>query len=664
MVTRIVILGGGAAALGVAFELTSVAGWEQRYSIDLYQIGWRLGGKCASSRNFSARGRNEEHGLHVLGGFYHNTFQQLRPLYEAWRDCSPHAIPFNQAFFKHSTFTLMQREAEYWRAVRVHGPEDDREPGVDPEHITPWAMLRRLLSWLGNTLREGPPSGESPKARHSLHEVLGVSATEAAQMQLLAARFAGLAEQIEDSPLGIPDTAVLELTAATQTLMARVAQGGGMPGADWVGIVELLLAITRGFVADQLITRGYDSINRFECRAWLRRHGASDRAVACPLFEAGYHYAFAFPDGGSIPDMAAGCGTRGLLRLVFGSHGSFFVHMNGGMGEIFVVPYYEVLKARGVRFHFFQRVEQLVPGEDGRLAAIKVRAQARPTRGPAGYDPLVDYSPGGGKAIRRCWPEAPRSGELDTIATRNPVDLESWARSAGLGDLHTLEVGRDFDLCVAGLSIGTLREVAAPLAFVEPKWRRMLDRAVTCPTIAAQLWREEPVPTFGGISCDGLMTAYERDLDTWADMTFLTELEQPPETGRLGSLSYFCGPFPASRAGADPDVETEKWLQAHAASAFPGLDDGAGGYRVAGELDRCSRINTDPIDLYVTTPAGSVHARLRPDATGFSNLLLAGDWTRNNFDVGCVETAILSARLCARAICGQPQQIYGESDFH
>jgi uncharacterized protein with NAD-binding domain and iron-sulfur cluster len=65
----------------------------------------------------------------------------------------------------------------------------------------------------------------------------------------------------------------------------------------------------------------------------------------------------------------------------------------------------------------------------------------------------------------------------------------------------------------------------------------------------------------------------------------------------------------------------------------------------------------------VTTPAGSIHARLRPEESGVPNLFLAGDWTRNNFDMGAVEVAVQSARLCARAICGQPKNIYGESDF-
>ena len=49
--------------------------------ITVYQRGWRLGGKGASSRG--AHGRIEEHGLHVLLGYYDQTFDVMRRCYEA-----------------------------------------------------------------------------------------------------------------------------------------------------------------------------------------------------------------------------------------------------------------------------------------------------------------------------------------------------------------------------------------------------------------------------------------------------------------------------------------------------------------------------------------------------------------------------------------------------
>ncbi|MDB5974733.1 MAG: hypothetical protein JWR07_1493, partial [Nevskia sp.] len=60
---RIVILGGGIGALTTAYHLTSAPDWRERYDITVYQLGWRLGGKCASSRNPEHGLRIEEHGL-------------------------------------------------------------------------------------------------------------------------------------------------------------------------------------------------------------------------------------------------------------------------------------------------------------------------------------------------------------------------------------------------------------------------------------------------------------------------------------------------------------------------------------------------------------------------------------------------------------------------
>ena len=76
----VAILGGGMGALTAAFELTE-GNWTERYDrVTVYQRGWRLGGKGASSRG--AHGRIEEHGLHVLLGYYDHTFDVMRRCYE------------------------------------------------------------------------------------------------------------------------------------------------------------------------------------------------------------------------------------------------------------------------------------------------------------------------------------------------------------------------------------------------------------------------------------------------------------------------------------------------------------------------------------------------------------------------------------------------------
>jgi uncharacterized protein with NAD-binding domain and iron-sulfur cluster len=76
---KIAVLGGGISALAAVFDLTSDRNWQNRYDITVYQMGWRLGGKGASSRNLDPSHRLiEEHGLHIWLGFYENAFEIMR----------------------------------------------------------------------------------------------------------------------------------------------------------------------------------------------------------------------------------------------------------------------------------------------------------------------------------------------------------------------------------------------------------------------------------------------------------------------------------------------------------------------------------------------------------------------------------------------------------
>lgn len=53
--------------------------------------------------------------------------------------------------------------------------------------------------------------------------------------------------------------------------------------------------------------------------------------------------------------------------------------------------------------------------------------------------------------------------------------------------------------------------------------------------------------------------------------------------------------------------------------------------------------------------------RLPTDGSGFANLYLTGDWIRTGINAGCVEAATMAGMQTARAICGWPAVIRGES---
>jgi len=60
------------------------------------------------------------------------------------------------------------------------------------------------------------------------------------------------------------------------------------------------------------------------------------------------------------------------------------------------------------------------------------------------------------------------------------------------------------------------------------------------------------------------------------------------------------------------------------------------------------------------TRAISKHKLTFQETCGFLNLYIAGDWTLNGFNAGCVEAAVTSGLMACRALCGSPKTIVGE----
>jgi len=72
------------------------------------------------------------------------------------------------------------------------------------------------------------------------------------------------------------------------------------------------------------------------------------------------------------------------------------------------------------------------------------------------------------------------------------------------------------------------------------------------------------------------------------------------------------------------------------------------------------RANIDPSERYVLAPPALNKLRLPPGSSGFSNLVLAGDWTKTAINAGCVEAAVMSGMAASRALCGYPKEIFSE----
>src|SRR5262249_25638143 len=65
--------------------------------------------------------------------------------------------------------------------------------------------------------------------------------------------------------------------------------------------------------------------------------------------------------------------------------------------------------------------------------------------------------------------------------------------------------------------------------------------------------------------------------------------------------------------------------------------------------------NTDPSDLYVLSLPGTDQYRLRPNGSGYRNLVLAGDWTDCGINAGCIEAAAVSGLQAANTLLGRPR---------
>src|SRR5262245_1115655 len=132
-----------------AYALTDVPGWQDRYDVTVYQMGWRLGGKGASGRNHALGDRIEEHGLHIWLGFYNNAFRMIRRCYEELgRPAGAPLATWQDAFNPHSSVTFMELVDGRWLPWTVEFPTNDEVPGDGGEFLKPWDYVRMLLRWM------------------------------------------------------------------------------------------------------------------------------------------------------------------------------------------------------------------------------------------------------------------------------------------------------------------------------------------------------------------------------------------------------------------------------------------------------------------------------------------------------------------------------------
>ena len=439
-------------------------------------------------------------------------------------------------------------------------------------------------------------------------------------------------------------------------------------------MIELDLGLTAviGCLRDGVPSRGFGAIDGEDLRAWFRRHGAAPSTVDSTPVRALYDLYLAYEGGDqSRPALAAGVGINAVLRLALDYKGAVVNEMRGGMGEVVIAPIYEVLAARGVEFAFFHRVERLELTPDrARVARIRLARQVELVDGTTtGYRPLVDVD------ALPCWPSEPIADQICDAGKLDGIDLES--RWSGWTDCDhpVLEAGRDFDVAVLGISLGGLVEICADFRGDE-RWRDLLDKCGTTQSASAQLWFDRSLSELGWTRGDVPADAAPEPLDVWADRSELLPLEQWVDPAPR-SLQYLCGAIPGDDylkppsdtgvpAAALANVEgiTAGWLADGGIGIWPGTRGAAGGFDWSQLHDPAGgtgrerltaqylRANIDPSERYVLALPGTTQYRLAADGSGYDNLVLGGDWTKTDWNVGCIEAAVTSGINAAAAILG------------
>ncbi|HEU5399940.1 MAG TPA: FAD-dependent oxidoreductase [Terriglobales bacterium] len=689
---KVVILGGGVGAMSAAFELTSAPDWQSKYDVTVYQMGWRLGGKGASGRNAKYGQRIEEHGLHFWLGFYENAFRMIRKCYEEnARPLTDPLATWREAFKPCNEITVEDEVNGKWTPWLLQFPPNPDTPGDTLDLPSVWEMLGTAIEFLRNLhanadlpqVVKPEEHGVAGTLKHlwarvegewnSLKLDAGAALLRGAEHHIKATAVDGTHQDAESHTflIGIMDS----YWGWLQKTIPRKADGA-FADERWrrfTILAEFVLANVRGIIADGVLIEGFAAIEQYDYKEWLGRHGASEQVQNCGIVRA--FYDLCFNPFGSV---AAGTYLKGMLRILFTYRGAVYWKMQAGMGDVIFAPMYEVLKKRGVKFKFFYKITGLHLSADNRtIASIGINRQA--TVKTPEYKPFVH--------VKRlpCWPSEPLYEQLveGKELQAKQINLESyWADWKGV-DERPLEYDKDFHIVVFGISMGSVPILCSELIQARPEWRAMADNVRTMPTQSFQTWFYPDTSGLGWVNWQNeapLVTAFTEPMDTFADMEHLLIREDWPSKAQPGTIGYFCGPM-----AVDPGIPTpayhefpkKQWeivyegavqfMKELCPALLPKLtrangdvdwsllvdpDGGAGEVRFRNQYFRA---NIDPSERYVLSVKGSTRFRLHAAASGFENLYLAGDWTDNGVNAGCVEAAVISGIQAADGILERPK---------
>ncbi|MDM0026342.1 FAD-dependent oxidoreductase [Variovorax saccharolyticus] len=716
-VVKVAVVGGGCAGLSAAWQLSKLnldESHPDHYAITVYEAAHRLGGKSASSRD--KHGRIVEHGLHIWLGFYENAFRLMRECYgeierrdetPGWRDANPlmHRS-FDEAFFPETHVGVAAKNRiGVWDAWTGYFPPMKGAPGeeLDPE-TNPFTMAGYLARMLGlvKTLMQsvlepagsvGSEDARNPERRSTLDNELdfgsgsdrraspnvqveriaqlvraGALATAAGMLQAVTILESIVREQLSQPLLDLRVVRYVEAFAThSRRLLSDVVQIDGEIRRK-TEIIDLVMTTIVGLYREKVFLdpRGLDALNDMDCRAWLKKHGATDSALQSPFVRGLYDLAFAYRDGDKLmPQLAAGQGLRGALRMFFTYRGAMAWRLRSGSGDVVFAPLYRALKARDVSFEFLHRLQSVEFNPD-----LSEESENRVVRMLFDVPERADAAAGHSRA------------PLDDDGCWKDVSDESLF--ASLGSLRSGQkvVGPDeFDAVIFAMGKDDFVAACQPLCDRLESWKQMSKHVETAATQSVQVWLTKDLAELGWQRGPVILAGIEGTFETWADMThtLATESKQWAGSAAPRTVAYLCGALPKktveqiqAKARTEEDMDramddevrvcARKFLDDKMGPFWPAVFKGDGKsmepvFAAHEGVDdpfgeQFFRANYKGSDRFTMALPGTLQYRISPLDYSVVNMSIAGDWTNCGFVEGCIEAAVMSGMLSAHAISG------------
>lgn len=682
---KVAIVGGGIGGLSAAYGLVRDPPPGEEIEVTIFQMGWRLGGKCATGRGPNAR--IEEHGIHGFLGSYYNALAMMQDVYDNWEPNPNCPIPtYNDAFIKISTGLQWERNGGILK----------RWPRWTPDSPITLAQIRAapnlLLLWLqvyGEVLRQRlnavPEAGANLKRNDALTKAFALDALD---------EFISRGHEL----LVSDDNWILDAAASDQTDFwsslnrfidreVRHSTNSGDSIRRSLLEVEMFQVILRGIRDDQLIRNGFLAIDGENFADWLERHGASVNLLESPLVAHIVNLTFQFPDGdiSRQPEMSAASYLLWALRSGTFVERSLYLFA-AGTGETIITPLYIYLKSKGVRFKFFQELTDVTVNEAGDTATSLQFQQQAVVKNGSDYDPLQSTKD------LMCWPNKPFFDQLDPHADLGKADFEKPG-DAAFGPNVTCSVGAhdeaDFSHVVLAIPPRALEMAAGTMLRKNEHWRNRLAQMPTTATQAMQLWFKEPIEALADMPAQVANGQAERfyygsanfpgEMHGELDFSKYLRFEDWGADGPKGLL-YGCGVMvdPIARRGLSEReaadlraFETTRSMLTHMGSdllplsvdqsyatvnthtldfsdlyvePIAGQPEPLGQNRLAAHYFRG---NVLPSDRYTQSPRGTKAHRINPLKPGMTNLTGAGDWVDTVLNVGSVECTVMGGLFAA-----------------